>query len=183
MAANPQNKAVFIDRDDTINRDVPYCSHPEDFKLLPGVGEGIKFLKENGFKIIIITNQSGIARGYFTKETLDRIHDRMRSDLAGYGASVDAIYYCPHHPDEGCDCRKPKPKMIFEAARDFDINIAQSYVIGDSEADIEMGNKAGCKKSLKVKRSGLSDSSHENFASFLNAAHWLIANENKTTSK
>jgi D,D-heptose 1,7-bisphosphate phosphatase len=173
----PQNKAAFIDRDGTINRDVPYCSRPEDFELLPGVGEGIRILKESGYKIIVVTNQSGIARGYFTEEILVNIHDKMRNDLAIYKASIDAIYYCPHHPDDDCDCRKPKPKMILDAARDLNIDISNSYVIGDTKADIDMGIRAGCKKSLKVNRNELSDPLHGNFDTFLDATCWLIANE------
>ena len=104
-------RAVFLDRDGTIARDVPYCSRPEDLELLPGVGEAIRLLNEHGFMVVIITNQSGIARGYFTEEMLERIHQKLKNDLAKSGAHVDAIYYCPHHPGEGCDCRKPKPAL------------------------------------------------------------------------
>jgi D,D-heptose 1,7-bisphosphate phosphatase len=172
-----KNKAVFIDRDDTINRDVPYCSRPEDFELLPGVGQGIKLLKDNGYKIVVITNQSGIARGYFTRETLDKIHDKMHHDLAEFDASVDAIYYCPHHPDEGCDCRKPEPKMVLNATKDLDIDIAQSYVIGDSDKDIEMGKRAGCKKSFRINQNGFSDPTKGSFSSFIETVQWLLAHE------
>jgi len=124
------HKAVFLDRDGTIAKDVPYCSRPEDFELLPGVAEGIKLLNERGFKVVIITNQSGIARGYFTEGMLASIHDKMQKELAKHGAHVDAIYYCPHHPDNNCECRKPKPKMVLQAAIDLDIDLSQSYVIG-----------------------------------------------------
>lgn len=144
------NRAVFIDRDGTIAKDVPYCSRPEDFELLPGAAEGIKLLKENGFLVIIITNQSGIARGYFTEETLSQIHQKMQMELAQHGACVDAIYYCPHHPDDGCDCRKPKPKLVFQAARDLNIDLSQSYVIGDSEMDTELAKQAGCAGAVRI---------------------------------
>jgi len=139
------NKAVFIDRDGTIAKDVPYCSRPEDFELLPNVAEGIKLLNKHGFKVVVVTNQSGISRGYFTKETLAKIHDKMRRELARFGARLDAIYYCPHHPDDNCECRKPKPRMLFQAASDLNIDLGQSYVIGDNNMDIEMGRNAGCK--------------------------------------
>lgn len=142
------NKAVFIDRDGTIARDVPYCSCPEDFELFPETAEGIKLLNENGFKVIVVTNQSGIARGYFTEETLGKIHEKMKGELARAGARVDAIYYCPHHPDDGCDCRKPKPGMALQAASDLDIDFSQSYVVGDMDMDIEMGHRIGCKTLL-----------------------------------
>jgi histidinol-phosphate phosphatase family protein len=144
------HKAVFLDRDGTIARDVPYCSRPEDFELLPGATEGIKLLNEHGFKVVVVTNQSGIARGYFTERTLAEIHDKMITQLAEHGAHVDAIYYCPHHPDDNCDCRKPKPRMVFQAARDLDIDLSQSYVIGDSEMDVELARQAGCKTGIRV---------------------------------
>jgi histidinol-phosphate phosphatase family protein len=148
------HKAVFLDRDGTIARDVPYCSRPEDFELLPGVTEGIRLLNEHGFKVVVITNQSGIARGYFTEEMLARIHDKMQKELAKHGAHVDAIYYCPHHPDDNCECRKPKPKMVLQAARDLDIDLSQSYVIGDGEMDVELARQAGCKAGIRLGEPG-----------------------------
>ena len=166
------HKAVFLDRDGTIARDVPYCSRPEDFELLPGATEGIKLLNEHGFKVVVVTNQSGIARGYFTERTLAEIHDKMITQLAEHGAHVDAIYYCPHHPDDNCDCRKPKPKMVFQAARDLDIDLSQAYVIGDSEMDVELAKRAGCKAGIKVgEPGGMSDCVA---ASFRDAVHWLF---------
>jgi histidinol-phosphate phosphatase family protein len=174
-----KNKGVFIDRDGTLNRDVPYCSRPQDFELLPGAGESLRLLKAAGFKIIVVTNQSGIARGYFTKETLELIHNKMRSDLAGYGAGVDAVYYCPHHPNDGCDCRKPEPKMVLEAAKDLNIDLSQSYVIGDDKKDVEMGIRAGCRKSLRINSNMLPDTENETFSSFLRAVHWLIDYDKK----
>jgi histidinol-phosphate phosphatase family protein len=138
------NRAVFIDRDGTIARDVPYCSRPEDFELLPGAAEGIRTLNQHGFKVIVVTNQSGIARGYFTEEMLTQIHQKMLRELAKHGAHIDAIYYCPHHPDDGCDCRKPRPKLVLQAAEELNIDLSQSYIIGDSEMDIELAKQAGC---------------------------------------
>jgi D-glycero-D-manno-heptose 1,7-bisphosphate phosphatase len=142
------NKCVFLDRDGTIARDVPYCSAPEQFELLPGAGEGIRLFNTFGFKVILITNQSGVGRGYFSEEILGLIHEKMKAKLANFGAHIDAIYYCPHHPDENCDCRKPKPKLIRLAAKDFDIDLGRSYLIGDSAKDIEAGKAAGCKTIL-----------------------------------
>lgn len=138
-------KAVFVDRDDTMNRDVGYCSRTEDFELLPTVGMGIRLLNQTGFKVVVITNQSGIARGYFTEEMLEKIHQKMADELAEYGAHVDAIYYCPHHPDENCDCRKPKPKLAYQAIEDLHIDPQQSYVIGDRLMDVELARTIGCK--------------------------------------
>ena len=142
------NRAAFLDRDGTISRDVPYCSSPEDFELLAGVGEGIRILNEAGLKVIVVTNQSGIARGYFTEEMLEKIHRKMKNDSAKYGAHIDAIYYCPHHPEEGCDCRKPKPTLILRAAKEHNIDLAESFCIGDKLQDIEAGYAAGCKTVL-----------------------------------
>ena len=138
-------KAVFVDRDGTINRDVSYCSHPEDFELLPTVNEGIRLLNEHGFKVVVVTNQSGIARGYFTEEMLTRIHQKMRDDLAKDGASVDAIYYCPHHPDAGCECRKPNTGLFHQAAAELQIDLASSYIIGDKLLDIAAAKGLNCK--------------------------------------
>jgi histidinol-phosphate phosphatase family protein len=139
----PAKKAVFLDRDGTIARDVHYCRRPEDFELLPTVPEAIRLLNRNGFKVVVITNQSGIARGYFTEETLSQIHDKMRVELAEHGAWVDAIYYCPHHPDEGCSCRKPGTALFRKAAGEHDIDLQASYVVGDLQMDIDAGRALG----------------------------------------
>jgi len=139
------NRAVFVDRDGTMARDVRYCRRPEDFELFPNTAKAIKLLSEHGFKVIVITNQSGIARGYFTEETLAKIHDKMKRELAKGEAWVDAIYYCPHHPDDNCDCRKPRPKLVLQAAEDYDIDLNQSFVVGDLQIDIELGKAVGCK--------------------------------------
>lgn len=149
------NRAVFIDRDGTINVNFGYINNPDDFKMYPGVKDGIKLLKDNGFKIIIITNQSGIARGYFSEETLEKIHEKMKSELSKEGAMIDAIYFCPHHPDEKCNCRKPKPGMLEKAIKDFNIDIEKSFIIGDRMLDVEAGHKIGCKTVLVPERKDL----------------------------
>jgi len=105
------NKAVFLDRDGTMAKDVHYCSSPEDFELFPSTGKAISLFRKLGFKVIVVTNQSGIARGYFTKEILTKIHAKMEAQLARENTRVDAIYYCSHHPNDNCDCRKPKPEL------------------------------------------------------------------------
>ncbi len=129
-------------------KNVPYCSSPKDVALLPSVGEGIALLNRSGFKVIIITNQSGLARGYFTEDVLDSIHLKMKMDLAAYGARIDAIYYCPHHTDDGCQCRKPNPGLLQHAIAEWDINPASSYFIGDKYSDAEAASRAGCKSVL-----------------------------------
>ena len=127
---------------------------------------------------MVITNQSGIARGYFTEETLAQIHEKMKEELAGQGAHVDAIYYCPHHPDDNCDCRKPKPGLLLQAARDFNIDLGRSFVVGDTEQDVEAGKASGCKtvflttgpQAAKV----ANDCSDYVTDSLLEAAKWII---------
>lgn len=150
------NRAVFIDRDGTMAKDVHYCSRPEDFELFPNTAKGIRLLNKKGFKVIVITNQSGIARGYFTRENLAKIHEKMERELAEEGARVDAIYYCPHHPDDGCDCRKPKPMLVLQAAREHDIDLSKSFVVGDLRMDVELGRMTGC-KSILISHPSLSD--------------------------
>ncbi len=137
------NKAVFLDRDGTINKDVPYCASPEELCIYSEVPEGICLLKNSGFKIVVVTNQSGIARGYFTEETLKEIHNSMYHQLSQQGAVIDAVYHCPHHPDDNCDCRKPKTGMIKKAEKDFNIELEGSFMIGDSEGDILLGKNTG----------------------------------------
>jgi histidinol-phosphate phosphatase family protein len=168
--------AVFLDRDGTINRDVPYCSSPDQFELLPGAADGISLLNEAGFKVIVVTNQSGIGRGYFSAETLALIHDRMKTMLAAHGAHVDAVYYCPHHPDDHCHCRKPQPQMVTRAASDMDLDLQRSYVVGDSEIDVEMGKKVGCKATVRIASMNhpLAD---QTVPSILEAAKWVVDQE------
>jgi len=139
------NKAVFIDRDGTININFGYIDNPDDFKIYPGVKEGIRRLKEKGFKIIVITNQSGIGRGYFSEEVVEKIHEKMKKELS---ENVDGIYFCPHRPDEKCNCRKPNIQLLEKAASDLDIDIDDSFMIGDRMLDVEAGEKLGCKTVL-----------------------------------
>lgn len=142
------NRAVFLDRDGTISEDVNYCSCVEDFHILPTVPEAIRLVNQSGFKVVVITNQSGLARGYFTEETLAEIHGKMESEFAKHDARVDAIYYCPHHPSDGCDCRKPKTGLLIRAVEDLGIILKASYMIGDMQKDIDAGRTAGCKTIL-----------------------------------
>ena len=148
-------RAVFLDRDGTVIQDVGYLDECDRIKFLPKVGKAIKLLNESGFKVIVITNQSGVARGYFTEETVKEINEYIHESLAEQGASIDMVYYCPHHIEgiieeyrRECYCRKPDPGMIEEAAREFGIDLENSFVIGDKISDIEAGRRAGCKTIL-----------------------------------
>ena len=140
-----KNKAVFLDRDGVICRDVNYCSRPEDFELLPTVPQAIKLLNNHNYLIIIITNQSGIARGFFTHETLTHIHKKMTEELARFNAWTDDIQYCPHHPDEECNCRKPGTALFERAIQEHSINVKASFMIGDRLKDIDAGRALGCR--------------------------------------
>jgi len=142
------NRAVFLDRDGTMAKDVHYCRRPEDFELLPNTAKAVRLLNEHGFRVIVITNQSGIARGYFTEETLAEIHQKMKRELSKEGAWVDDVCYCPHHPDDNCDCRKPKPKLVFDAVKEHNIDLEKSFVVGDLQMDIGLGKAVGCRSIL-----------------------------------
>ncbi len=150
-----RNKAVFLDRDGTINQEVEYLRDIKDLVLIEGAAQGIKLLNEHGFKVVVVTNQSGVARGFFDENFVDMIHQEISRRLTLCGARVDRWYYCPHHPTCGrgdyrrdCLCRKPSIGMMQDAARDLDIDLASSYVIGDSARDIEMALNAGSKPVL-----------------------------------
>ena len=133
--------AVFIDRDGTIMEDRDYCSNPSEVKLFPGALEALRRLKSNGFKLIIITNQSGIGRGLLTLEQYRTVESEVVQQL-GTGL-VDGTYFCPHVPGQNCNCRKPAPGMVLQAAREHQINLSRSFLIGDKETDVECGLNAG----------------------------------------
>jgi D-glycero-D-manno-heptose 1,7-bisphosphate phosphatase len=141
-------RAVFLDRDGTINEEVQYLGRVEDFHLLPGAAEGIRLLNERGWVAVVITNQAGIGRGYYTVADMQAIHARMRAELAEAGASIDAIYYCPHHPNDACACRKPLPGMYEQAARELNLDLAASYAVGDKQSDLQPGRQLGCRTIL-----------------------------------
>lgn len=154
-----KQKAIFLDRDGTINKYIGFLKDEKNFELIPGVAKTIKELNDSGYLVIVVTNQPVVARGDVTLEKLDKIHNKMETLLGQEGAYVDAIYYCPHHPDKGfdgeipelkfdCNCRKPKPGMLLKAAQDYNIDLNESWMIGDSQNDILAGKNAGCKTAL-----------------------------------
>lgn len=154
-----KQKAIFLDRDGTINKYVGFLRNIDDFELLPGVTEAIRKINSSGHLAIVVSNQPVIARGEVTFEQLDEIHNKMETLLGQEGAYLDAIYFCPHHPDKGfdgevpelkidCECRKPKPGMLLKAAEDFNIDLSQSWMVGDGKNDIHAGKNAGCHTAL-----------------------------------
>ena len=147
--------AIFIDRDGTINEDLGYISKPEDLIVYPWVAEAVSLINQARLKAIVVTNQSGIARGLYTEPDLQRIHDHMIGKLRQDGALLDGVYYCPHHPDYGgeryrreCQCRKPLPGMLRAAAREHNLDLARCWVIGDKASDINLATGAGARGAL-----------------------------------
>lgn len=176
-----KQKAVFLDRDGTINKYVGFLRNIDDFELIDGVSEAIKKINQSGYLAIVVTNQPVIARGEVAWEELNEIHKKMATLLGKDGAYVDAIYICPHHPDKGfegerpeykidCDCRKPKPGLLFQAAKDFNIDLSQSIMIGDSDRDVEAGEAAGCKTSINIRNKCINEK---------NIIYWLSIAESE----
>jgi len=154
-----KQKAIFLDRDGTINKYVGFLRNIEEFELIDGVADALRIINSKGYLAIVITNQPVIARGEVSLEELDQIHRKMETLLGNDGVYIDAIYFCPHHPDKGyegerpeykieCECRKPKPGMLIKAAEEFNIDLSQSWMIGDKENDIKAGIAAGCNTAL-----------------------------------
>lgn len=144
------NKAVFLDRDGTIIEDIGYLCAPGQIKFIPGSIAAIKSLKDAGYKIVVITNQAGVARGLVTEDMLQTIDKVMHKSILSSGTHLDGIYYCPHHPEHGafpykreCECRKPHPGLLKKAQKDLNIDLAASFMIGDKASDIEAGQRAG----------------------------------------
>ncbi len=145
------NRAIFLDRDGTINVEKDYLIAPADLVLLPGVGEALRRGQEAGFLLIVVTNQSGVARGYFSASAVEELHDHLQRELFSFGVRIDAFYLCPHHPEHGdgpCNCRKGEPGMLLQAAQEHHIDLAASWMIGDKSSDVEAGLNAGCRSIL-----------------------------------
>ena len=145
-----KKKAIFLDRDGVINKEVGYLSDPNKFIIIKGVIKALTLFKQKGFLLIVITNQAGIARGYYTEELLNEIHEKMITLLKENNIVLDDIYFCPHHPDFSgpCDCRKPNPGMILKAKKKHNIDLQSSYMVGDTLNDIKTGLNAKCRTVL-----------------------------------
>ncbi len=167
-ARNLKNKqrAIFLDRDGTINKYVGFLRKTEEMELLPGAAEAIKEINNSRYLAVVVTNQPVIARGEVSFEELEEIHNKMETLLGQEGAYLDAIYFCPHHPHKGyegeraelkveCNCRKPEPGLLLKAAEDLNIALDDSYMIGDADSDVKAGEAAGCRKSVKIEKGGL----------------------------
>ena len=155
MNSIAKRPAVFLDRDGTINLEKDYLYRIEDFEFIPGVPQAIKRLKKSGYLVIVVTNQSGVARGYFSLDDVAQLHEYIQKQLAAAGAGIDAFYVCPHHPEKGlgeylkkCDCRKGQPGLLIQAGADLGLDLQKSFMIGDKLADIEAAENAGCQPIL-----------------------------------
>jgi D-glycero-D-manno-heptose 1,7-bisphosphate phosphatase len=182
--------AIFLDRDGTINVERHYLSKPEQFELLPGIGPALRRLADGGFRLIVVTNQSGIGRGYYSESDLHAVNARMTELLGPFGISFDRIYYAPEAPDQPSRGRKPSPAFLFDARDEFGVDIASSYMVGDKLIDVEAGQNAGCAASLLV-RTGYGAETERNEVARLSraivvddlaaAADWILSGNGKRT--
>ena len=147
--------AVFIDRDGTISEEVGYVNHPSRYRVFPFAAEALSKLNSAGWLAVLVTNQAGVARGYFAEEMIGRVHALLAEELARGGARLDAVYYCPHHPSVGaepyrldCDCRKPRPGLVTRAAADLGVDLARSWMVGDRYGDVELARNAGLRSAF-----------------------------------
>lgn len=145
---------VFLDRDGTLVRDEGYTHRIEDYELLPGVVDGLRRLREAGFELAIVTNQSGIGRGYYDEATYQAFREHLERDLAAHGIPIARTYHCPHAPDDGCACRKPEPGMLLRARDELGADLAASWVVGDRPHDVEMAERAGCAGAVLIDPGG-----------------------------
>ncbi len=187
-------RAIFLDRDGTINQEVDFLRRIEDVRILPGVAKGLIELKAAGFTLVVVSNQSGLARGIFDEGDLANVQLEIKRQLAAHGASLDGAYFCPHHPSQGviadlvheCDCRKPKPGLILMAAQEMGLALAGSYMIGDRLRDVACGKAAGVKSVLVESGRHLEDGAPRSLdetpdfiaRDFSAAVAWILRHEN-----
>ena len=172
--------AVFLDRDGTINFDPGYLSSPADLKIFPAAIRGLKLLSEQGFPLFIVTNQSGLARGYFSENDLQDIHNRLLGELSRAGVKIEEIAVCPHHPDAGCDCRKPSPLLVRRLAARYELDLSRSFFVGDKMADVLTGINAGCRTVLIASPDHRREAEGEDKPDYVaedleDAARWIIS--------
>jgi D-glycero-D-manno-heptose 1,7-bisphosphate phosphatase len=171
------NKATFLDRDGVINRKAPegeYVTRWEEMEFLPRTYEAVRLLNRAGFLVFVVSNQRCVAKGCITSDELESMHAKMRHEFEAAGATIDAIYYCPHETQPPCPCRKPQPGMLLLAARAHDVDLTMSWMIGDSERDVEAGRTAGCKTVRVRENNSIEDSADMIASSLFEAAHKIL---------
>lgn len=172
--------AVFLDRDGVLIRDVNYLRRPEQVRVLKGAAEAVRELRKAGFRVVLITNQSGVGRGYFTLKDLAAAHRRLAADLRKKGAKLDGVFFCPHAPDARCKCRKPSPKMVNDAAKALGLDLARSYFVGDTTTDLATAAAAGVVPVLVRTGKGGRDGKHAHprpariARDLASAARWIL---------
>jgi D-glycero-D-manno-heptose 1,7-bisphosphate phosphatase len=183
-----------MDRDGTLCDEVGYVNHIDRIRLYPRSGQAVRLANEAGFQTVVVTNQAGVARGYFDETLVDEVHDRVRRMLADESARLDGIYHCPHHPDVGpdtlrrdCDCRKPRPGMLLRAREEMGIDLGSSYMVGDSHRDVLAGHAVGAATVLVMTGYGKGELEHQSHRwtvrphhvaqDLLDAVHWILARE------
>ena len=154
MTGSQNNRAVFLDRDGTIMEDANYVGDVSRVILIPGATHALKRLVDAGYRLLVVTNQSGVGRGYFPREAVEQIHAHLDEQFGNVGVKFDRYYVCPHHPEDKCDCRKPKPKFLQEAAREFALDLDQCFMVGDRASDIQAGINAGTQTVLVLTGAG-----------------------------
>ena len=191
-----RRRAIFMDRDGTLLHEVGYVNHLDRVRLLDGSAQALRRVNASGFQAILITNQAGVARGYFPETLVEDVHDHLRALLAEEGSRLDGIYYCPHHPEVGatpyrqdCACRKPKPGMLRRASEEMGIDLASSYVVGDTIKDIEAGHRVGARTVLVLTGYGKGElrihgarwdvRPHHVAADLLEAVQWILGEETR----
>ncbi|MCX7887494.1 MAG: D-glycero-beta-D-manno-heptose 1,7-bisphosphate 7-phosphatase, partial [Verrucomicrobiae bacterium] len=176
-----KHRAVFMDRDGVLMEDANYVGELERVVIIPAAYRALKRLQDAGYKLVVVTNQSGVARGFFTLQHVGIVHDYLSEQFAAHGVRIDRYYVCPHHPDDNCECRKPKPKALYDAAEEFDLDLSRCYMIGDRSSDITAGQNAGVKTILVLTGAGrqtLADGSvqPDHVAEDISAAaDWILA--------
>ena len=194
MAGIRRGAAVFLDRDGTLIRDVGYLRRVDQIEILPKVPEALRLLREHGFKLVVVTNQSAVARGWMPEEDLGEIHAALGAQLARRGAWLDGVYYCPHHPTEGrghyritCTCRKPDIGMIERSAAELGLNPAMSYVVGDQKTDVELAERIGATAVLirqgEAPPAAARSRSVSTVADLWQAAHWILDHSGAAASE
>jgi D,D-heptose 1,7-bisphosphate phosphatase len=147
-ASRARRRAIFLDRDGTVTIDTGYPSDPDEVELLPGAADGLRTLRDRGWALVLVSNQSGVGRGLITPEQAQVVHDRLMVTLRASGVELDGAYYCPHAPDDACECRKPRSGLLRRAAAELRLDLAGSVMVGDRQSDVEAGKEAGCRTVL-----------------------------------